>query len=360
MLLDDIRELFQDCEDVKFYRHVYDDGCEFELVYCLSLVKEQLVNEMVLPELRRLHAATGFDDVEAIRSASTVQIEQLNGLDDVASAVFAGQAIIFFPRLRSSISLSIADIPHRDTEASNIDVSIRGPKDGLVEMLEVNVGLVRKRLPTPRLGLEITKIGKVSRTRVGLLYLKGKIQEETLNEIRSRLQNVRMKLDGIFVFSPRQFRGELKEEQIAGKRYMDEHSVRMPVSVRIDGKAAVLVVLNRPRVRIRHHSVADEKVAFDVSIRMSGYIDEMLKEISSEEITAKIREIVQQDVRSAFENGRRINADVLNLTVPLYRYHYPTWKRIVTPQLDMRKVELHRVDVAVNISNAGKYKARLK
>lgn len=195
MHLEELRGLFADCDDVLIYEQEYADGKRAALIYCRSLCVEQLIDELVLPELQRVHAITGFADIEAVRVAASVQSERLNDRNEVSDAVFSGQVVIVFTHLADPLRLSIAGIPQRKTEASNIDVSIRGPKDGLVESLDINAGLIRHRLPTPHLGLDIYRIGTTSRTRVGLLYMKGKIQEPTLREIRSRLSDVQDKME---------------------------------------------------------------------------------------------------------------------------------------------------------------------
>lgn len=195
MLLEEIRKVFQHCNDVLFYRQTYPDGIELTIVYCRSLCDEQLINEMVLPEMRRVHVESKFATIDDIRMATTAQTQTVDKTDVLINAVFTGKAVIHFPHLNDSISLSIANVPERNTEQSTMDANIRGPRDGLVESLEVNVGLIRKRLPIPQLGLEVTEVGASSQTRVGLLYYKGKISETTLQEIRSRLRSIRNQVD---------------------------------------------------------------------------------------------------------------------------------------------------------------------
>ncbi|RUS46944.1 spore germination protein [Cohnella sp. AR92] len=249
MRLEEVHEWFAPCADVLFYPHAYSDGQEISLVYCESLVEEQLINEMVLPELTRLHQLTGFSDMNKIRSESRIQLEEAKDRDAVVRSVFAGHALVFFHSLEEPLSLSIASIPHRSTEASNVDVSIRGPKDGLVESLSINVGLVRKRLPTPNLGLDVIEIGNLSRTKVGLLYLKGKVQEPTLKEIRSRLKDVADKLD------------ELSSTTQLEERISDHPYSLFPLSVYTGRADFIATCLNKGRFIILVDGVPGAMVA---------------------------------------------------------------------------------------------------
>ncbi|MBB6733682.1 spore germination protein [Cohnella zeiphila] len=195
MRLEELKELFDRCDDVQFYRQPFPESQDATLVYCRSLSDQQLINELVLPELQNAYAVTRFSEIGAVRAAIGALTEPAEDLDSVGRAVFRGCVIVYFEHLNAALGMSIERIPNRQTEESNMDVSIRGPKDGLVEDLHINVGLIRKRLPTPALGMEEFAVGRNSRTRVGLLYLKGKIQLATLNEIRSRLAEVGPKLE---------------------------------------------------------------------------------------------------------------------------------------------------------------------
>lgn len=190
-----------------------------------------------------------------------------------------------------------------------------------------------------------------------VLLPKLSIDPSTWTEGGERLPE--LKMDGVYVISPREFRGMLSDEQLKGTRYVTERSVRMPILVMQNGKPAVLFVLNRPHVRIAH-SVSGGTVSFDLSIRFTGYIDEMLQDVSADWMREQIEQTVAREIRSTFESGRKINADVLNLTTPLFRFHYSTWQRYVTDRMDMSRIELRNIKVAVTIKNSGKYKARVQ
>lgn len=167
------------------------------------------------------------------------------------------------------------------------------------------------------------------------------------------------KMDGMYLISSQTYSGMLTEEQMKGRRYMDRESVRMPMPVTRNGKPAALFVLNKPRVRIRH-SVSGGKVFFDLRIRLAGYADEMLQDMSAASMREQVERNVEREIRDTFANGKKMNADVLDLTLPLYRYHYPTWKKYITDRIDMSRVELRQVQVDFTIKNSGKYKMRLQ
>ncbi|MGV2805794.1 spore germination protein, partial [Clostridium perfringens] len=77
----------------------------------------------------------------------------------------------------------------RTPEESSAETSIKGPRDGFVEELEINVSLIRKRLKSPGHVYSSFKLGDKSKTTVGIMYLKDKVIPETVTAIVDKLND---------------------------------------------------------------------------------------------------------------------------------------------------------------------------
>ncbi|MFD0677921.1 MULTISPECIES: spore germination protein [unclassified Paenibacillus] len=197
MSLNSLQLEFKDCSDVIFYCHPFSEYCKVTLVYCSTLCDAKLINDMVLPALMRIWSSTTFANVDSINTAKDINMLYETSGSAYSSKVFTGHVMIWFSHLEAVFSLNIEKIPNRNTEETNIDVSIRGAKDGLVESFDTNVGLIRKRLPTSMLALESYRIGADSQTRAGLMFLKDKLDATILETIREKLAKVQHKLDDL-------------------------------------------------------------------------------------------------------------------------------------------------------------------
>ncbi|NMB26100.1 MAG: spore germination protein [Firmicutes bacterium] len=78
----------------------------------------------------------------------------------------------------------------RAVEESSSEPVIRGPRDGFVESLAVNVSLVRRRIRSPHLRAEKLTIGRLTQTDVVYMYIKGLAREGLVEEVRSRLERI--------------------------------------------------------------------------------------------------------------------------------------------------------------------------
>jgi hypothetical protein len=78
----------------------------------------------------------------------------------------------------------------RQIEQSEIETSIIGPKETFVESIDTNINLVRKRIPVPQLMLKEIQVGKLSRSRVGVMYIDGIANEENVNTVMQRIRSL--------------------------------------------------------------------------------------------------------------------------------------------------------------------------
>jgi len=195
--LDCCIEKYENCDDVIRYDHHFEDNVSATLLYCKSVCNEISINVIVLPELFRLHELNAFRSIEDTVKASTVKMDIIKNWDvtHINPLLFSGKLIVGFDHLEDGFAMTISEIPQRKTEETNIEVAIRGPKDGLVESIETNLALVRKRIPINTVAYERFTIGTKTKTRVGLLYESEKINKNTVELVRGRMHEVKDQIE---------------------------------------------------------------------------------------------------------------------------------------------------------------------
>ncbi|WEK55834.1 MAG: spore germination protein [Candidatus Cohnella colombiensis] len=185
------------CNDITHYNHDFDVNIQITLIYCDAMCERTRIDREVLPELYRLYQLNSFSSIEAIEMDKKIPFDLIEQweMETLDSLLFSGKIVISFNHLNKGYSLSIANLPNRKTEETNIEVAIRGPKDGLVEDIETNIGLIRKRLPVASVSIEKFSIGTITKTKVGLIYHNDKINKETLTSIRDKLRQTEKKIE---------------------------------------------------------------------------------------------------------------------------------------------------------------------
>ncbi len=191
---DELRQLFAGSEDVVVQPCKFGNGGQTDvvLVYAEGLCGTKEIGKTVLPELSVLYERQGgrLDPSEGLSGKLPVKPLGEESADRISETVFQGDLLMLFIGIGALYSLSLADKPVRQPEESNTEISVKGPRDGFVEDLTINIALIRKRLKSPSLHVETYSLGRRTKTRVALLYFADILNPNVLKEIRTRLKGI--------------------------------------------------------------------------------------------------------------------------------------------------------------------------
>ena len=123
-----------------------------------------------------------------------VEVELCQEQNKIIRAVLSGQTAVFAENFGdTAILLDLRTYPARPTQEPESDRVMQGARDGFVETLVVNTALIRRRIRDPRLTMEHFSLGGASGTDVVVCYIDGVCDRETLNQVRTKLKNVKPK-----------------------------------------------------------------------------------------------------------------------------------------------------------------------
>jgi spore germination protein KA len=114
---------------------------------------------------------------------------------EFVSAVLTGDTVIL---LNGSSKIFIGNTKKLQSRAVTEPTSqtvVRGPKDSFTENLRTNTSLIRARIQDSNLRLDSMKIGSVTQTDIGIMYIQGNADERIVEEIKERLKEI--KVDGV-------------------------------------------------------------------------------------------------------------------------------------------------------------------
>ncbi|KKI93070.1 spore gernimation protein GerA [Bacillus sp. SA1-12] len=185
-----MQNLFYSSSDVVIKTILIGEGEKILVVFCQPLVDTNIVNQFVLLPMNQHESVEKL--LESLKNSiqiSAVEKAQITP-DDICSFIFSGKLMVTTWENDVVYFYDISKIPSRTPDESITEVSVRGPKDGFVEEIGTNIGLVRKRLKTASFIVEEYKVGKRTQTKVALLYITDIINSELLKEIKERLENI--------------------------------------------------------------------------------------------------------------------------------------------------------------------------
>ncbi|MEI0740068.1 spore germination protein [Paenibacillus sp. JTLBN-2024] len=103
------------------------------------------------------------------RFLSISNVKDVHSLDEVLSAVLAGNTAILVSGATLGISASTAGGEKREVNEPQSETVIRGPREGFTENLRTNTALIRRKIRNPDLWIESRKIGRISQTEVAVM-----------------------------------------------------------------------------------------------------------------------------------------------------------------------------------------------
>ncbi len=110
--------------------------------------------------------------------------------DVIITALLSSMSVLFIDGYDSAVILDTKEYPSRSIEEPEKNKTMRGPRDGFGESIFVNTALIRRRIKTDALAFEGFSIGKETKTKVVLAYVKGKCNQRLVDEVRRRLTSI--------------------------------------------------------------------------------------------------------------------------------------------------------------------------
>lgn len=198
-ILERIRQDFGDSSDVLIRRLVVGKKTakQAALVYMNGLVDHNMVNEFVTESLLNTsdeepdpQDTEGWIQFLLQRTISSGEVQVITEWKDMLLSILSGNSIIVLDGCEKVISVGTQGGEARSITEPTSQLVVRGPKDSFVESVVTNVSLVRRRIKSPDVRLENMKVGKVTNTRVSIMYIQNIAEKRLVDEVRRRLQSI--------------------------------------------------------------------------------------------------------------------------------------------------------------------------
>jgi spore germination protein KA len=123
------------------------------------------------------------------------EIREITEFKTLYQDLLSGDSILLIEHCNIALSIGTRKWKDRAVEEPNSQTVVRGPRDGFTETLHKNIALVRRRIKSTDLRIEMSRIGVRTQTDVAVVYIEGIVNAEVLKEVRQRLG--RIKIDAI-------------------------------------------------------------------------------------------------------------------------------------------------------------------
>lgn len=185
---------------IRIYKQ--DKGLKYANIFIETLVDKDSINSLstnmieIFKQNNSLDLSTPEEYFNILKnSLSFRKSEQGSDFNSLFSNLLSGKTILLVDGYGMFISIDVFSTESRSVNEPSTQNVIRGPKEGFIEKINVNISLVRKRLKTKDLRVENLTLGSISNTKITLMYIDKIAKKDIVDEIRRRLYAI--KIDAI-------------------------------------------------------------------------------------------------------------------------------------------------------------------
>lgn len=192
---------FNRCQDVVIDRLGLADGLEASgfALYCDSLIEESR-NAVVRSTIRDMIdiAGTDLDSLTADKVIRHIEghgpashpSKTVRTRNDAELQVWQGSVVLFFAGWDCAVAFKASGFNKRQVTEPVNEPTVQGPREGTVEVLNTNLGMLRQRVRTSRLKIEYVTAGEVLKSKIAYAYLEETVKPDALAEFRRRIADI--------------------------------------------------------------------------------------------------------------------------------------------------------------------------
>lgn len=194
-------------ENMSYLEERLQPGTSFDIVYrvievggrqsCIYFVdgfcKDELMQKLMQYFIDRKPEDMPQDAHEMIKKAAPyVEVDLKDQWEDIFYNILSGVFALFIDGFDRCILIDSRTYPARGVEEPEKDKTLRGSKDGFVETVVFNTALIRRRIRSTQLRMEMMNAGKSSKTDIVLCYMDNRVDHEFLQKIKQRISEIKV------------------------------------------------------------------------------------------------------------------------------------------------------------------------
>ncbi len=158
-------------EDVLVFEFASEGGKKFAAVYADGISDKALLGELVVKPLRDVKKDEKLERIKLLLASP--EVKDGKKIEDAVNEISDGNAVLFVDGEAEYFIIGLKKPPARAVAEPPTQIAVKGPREGFIEEIKTNMGLVRKRIKSDKLQIKTVKCGKRSDTAVAIVYIEG-------------------------------------------------------------------------------------------------------------------------------------------------------------------------------------------
>lgn len=178
-----LQEMLFFSSDFKYSDFMVGDR-RYRLFYLDTMIELSIVQDHIVRPLLR---NTGVSVRQAV---SILDYSETELLSVASEALVQGKTVVQINGEAKFYLLGTALIKERSVNIPLNERVLRGSNHALIETLDTNLNLIRKKITSPDLVVNFYQLGRRSNTKVSILYLHSLVNKDVLKEFSRRIESI--------------------------------------------------------------------------------------------------------------------------------------------------------------------------
>lgn len=159
----------------------------------VTILNDSIVRPLLLVKSERTESSLISYIANQVLFASETKIT--DKADDILRAVLYGDTLLLIDGCREAITINTKGWRTRGISEPEDERVLQGPREGFDEAALLNIAMIRRKLLTPDLNVEMLRAGRRSDTLIFICYLGALADQKVLGELKRRINKI--DIDGI-------------------------------------------------------------------------------------------------------------------------------------------------------------------
>lgn len=160
--------------------------------YIDCLVDKTYLSQNVISKILAV-SKTETDELKNCLSAS--EVVELNDKPSIVNHILNGFAVMIVENSTAALAVGVTGYSTRTISEPPTSQVTKGPREGFVEDLTINLSMIRRKIKSENLAVENLVVGKQTQTKIAVVYLSNIADTGLVNKLMRQLKQI--KIDGI-------------------------------------------------------------------------------------------------------------------------------------------------------------------
>lgn len=161
-------------------------------IYLESVSSDDKISDFLNKAIINMNKRRPFDSFFNLiqNSIFNSKVKSINTYEDMYYHLASGFTVIVIDECNKAIVVETRQKLDRGVVESTSETITRGPKDSFTENHNMNLGLIRKRIKDPKLWYEEVKVGRRTKSKVTVAYIKDIVPNYKVQKIINELNKI--------------------------------------------------------------------------------------------------------------------------------------------------------------------------